>query len=116
MDGLAVEDDLLGGDVAALDLGEVRAVAKGHHIGGNLFRLDEVHALLQPAELGVLVDDLRLVVEVLAADTVGEIVTHQLLDAVFQHITDNESDKQRKGQRAELLLEGEAHHGGEQHR
>ncbi len=52
---------------------------------------------LQPAELGVLVDDLRLVVEVLAADTVGEIVTHQLLDAVFQHITDNESDKQRIG-------------------
>lgn len=32
VDGLAVEDDLLGGYDAGLDFGEVRAVAKGHHI------------------------------------------------------------------------------------
>lgn len=61
-------------------------------------------------------DDLRFVVEVLAADTMGEIVAHQLLDAVFQHVTDDEGDEQRKRQRAELPLEGEAHDGGEEHR
>lgn len=116
VDGLAVEDDLLGGDVAALDISEMRAVAQCHHVRPYLFWLYEIDSLLQPAQFGFLVDDLRLVVEVLAPDPVGEIVTHQLFDAVFQHVADDQRDEKRKGQRAELPLEGEAHHRGEKHR
>ena len=88
-----------------------------HAHAGELHRFgDEVHRLLQGAYFPVVDFDFRLVVEVAVPHPVGEVETHQLLDAIFHHIADNQRYEQRPGKVSEMSLEGPGNHGGKDHR
>lgn len=115
MDGLAVEDDLLVGN-PVLGLQQRRPAAEAHHLRRHLLLGEKIHPLLDPADRLLLDPHGRLVVEIATADAVGEIVAHEILDAVLEHVAYYERDEKRGREVAETLLEREADYRGEDHR